>query len=146
MLLNLSQALRELGRPSEANAVARRALELAPDHSSSWHRTWLAADHFLAGDLQAARAELERARPDERPPYAAHLFRMLELTLELLACPDPRRAFPAIRRAVAAQVRGYPGYRHHRPLRELHAACIASIARRRGGLAGLVWRLRRRWR
>lgn len=49
-LLNLSSALRDLGRDEEAHAASAHALTLKPDHSTDQHRIWLALDAALKGD------------------------------------------------------------------------------------------------
>src|SRR5262249_33211625 len=98
MLVNLVIALRATGDEAGANRVSRWALERPADHTSRYHRIWLAVDEALAGGPGAA-VRLEGIEP--KSCDATHRF-VYALVPGVLAVAQ---AEPAVRRQAFVEVR-----------------------------------------
>jgi cellulose synthase operon protein C len=64
MLAALAGSLRECRKHEEAFEVGKAALAMAPDHSYSLHRLWVAFEDAVQGRVEAARAALAEIAPE----------------------------------------------------------------------------------
>lgn len=142
-LLNLVAALRDLGRDAEAAEVGRRALALPDDHSSGSHRSWIAFDAALAGDVASTRELLAADNEESIGDYYQAInciTRALLASVEL----ESERAFIESRKQLARARALVPGYRSQPALKRYIGCAAWHAARTRGRntLAALWWRLR----
>ncbi|HYD42599.1 MAG TPA: tetratricopeptide repeat protein [Anaeromyxobacter sp.] len=132
MLVNLAQALRDLGRSAEAGSVSRAALELPADHGTPLHRILLASDAALAGDSGLDPAWLPK------DGVYRHLGALVQALDAARAAPPAgawKAALPHLRaaqmtRAAAAKEPYFRAYRRR---------AVWAIARRRGGPLAALW-------
>jgi tetratricopeptide (TPR) repeat protein len=121
--------LRALGRPDEAKEAQRRADSAPP--RSAWEHYALGCCHLRAGDLTAARAQLERAAELEPSSFWAHFYKgRCELQLG-----RPQEALVAFSVCVALEPQRPLGYTHrglaHSRLRQPEAARRDAATARR---------------
>jgi hypothetical protein len=97
MLTNPVVCLRALGRMNEANRVSRHALTLKEDHTTGWHRLWLALDEALASETQSARKRLHGISTEGLTDCYQFVKTMVEGMLVVQEA-DPKDRFQAFSR------------------------------------------------
>lgn len=144
MLNNLNFALRALRKGDEANRASRRALELAADSSTPYHKMWLALDEILAGQAAVASKRIEGLEPTDFGDTEAYIFAVVRLLLsaELSAPETQRRAiaascgeFMSLTRETSITSDDYGAVEH------TYYRVLNHLARLRGGLYGFLWKL-----
>jgi tetratricopeptide (TPR) repeat protein len=124
MLSALVVSLRARGRDAEALEAGRGALAMAPDHSYTLHRLWVAFEEALRGDAAAARTAAAEIDPSALNPYYK--------CVRLLALAAVDASLDHLKSAAA----GMPGIRKHAALRRAYRQALGRIARAQGGLKG----------
>jgi hypothetical protein len=144
MLINLVLALRALCRVSDANRVSRRALELAADSTTPYHRLWLAVDEALDGDSHAAAEQVRQIDASSLKTTNLYLYRLAALLIQ------SRQALPGQRRGTlkeTGKALDYLGLHIAIPADDLGAVvktyrrAVLRMARERGGVRGMLWLL-----
>lgn len=135
MLSALVVSLQSEGRSPEATDAARAALSMPPDQSYSIHRLWVAFEEALAGHRDLARGAAEDIAPGSINAY----YQFLRSLVLAAAESDPA----AVERHLGEASGGHPGYGNDGALRRAWRRVVAKAARKRGGLAGVWFRLRR---
>lgn len=103
-LLNLTCALRDLGRDEESRAVSSHALTLPPDNTFMEHRVWLAYDAARRGDGSEAETLLSVVDEKQVTGYYQFIIAITRFHL-VVGRPDPTscqakdEAWLAVRRA-----------------------------------------------
>jgi hypothetical protein len=140
MLLNLVEALRHLGKTTEAREVGTYALSLTADHSLDLHRMWLALDEAFAGKPEAEEL-LKGLTPTnfgEMESFALHAA--------LAACAawkistEGKTAFDKAREHLREARKISSNFNGNRLQRRLHNRAAALAAQKFGGLFAWVWR------
>lgn len=143
MLVNLVVSLRCLGRDDEAHDASKRALRLAPDHTTPQHRAWLACDAAHRGDLDLATSHLEELRTETDDAYLKFLGDAAEAMC--LAHRAPGGSVAAARDTYEAARRRFPERDRGPELARLDRKVRWLLLRRSRGvldwLAGAAWML-----
>lgn len=106
MLLNLVEALRNLGRNDEAADVSRHAVTLAEDVGTSSHRLWLAADEIDARRFDAALVQLKSLPMRWNHPQDQVLYDIIAVVLEAAGLVGERHVpFDKVRGSLNSIVR-----------------------------------------
>jgi tetratricopeptide (TPR) repeat protein len=134
MLLNLALSLRRRKQMEECVAVHRAALKLSTDSASARHAAWLAVDEALAGRLGEADALLADRTPAN--DYDRFLHILGEAVVET---GRGRRPFRWFRGQMAEARATLPDYGHNSELDAAYRAAVWRVARRNGGIWGLLW-------
>jgi tetratricopeptide (TPR) repeat protein len=143
MLINLSGALRNLGREERARRVEEKAVSLPPDHCTPCHLVWLAVDEAAAGRPQKAQEHLGAVGGEELNPYYRMLKKLAEATLEVQVVAEHRRpaAYRRARAQLSAALNTLPEAAREKAVKRAVRRCVRRIAESRGGLAAKLWAL-----
>jgi hypothetical protein len=82
---------------NEGNRLSRHALTLKEDHTTGWHRLWLALDDALAGESQSARKRLHGISTEGLTDYYQFVKTMVEAILAVQEA-DPKDSLPSFSR------------------------------------------------
>jgi hypothetical protein len=102
MLLNLTVALRDLGRDQEAAQVSQAALKLSWDHGIPGHRRWLALDAALEGPFEEASRLVANA-PEGEAPIDALVLAMARAALAARSQEVPEHLRPGLVRGLLVE-------------------------------------------
>lgn len=146
MLINLNLGLRALGRDAVAAAVNRHALTLPADHTTPYHRLWLALDDVVAGQADAATTWLDGVDPARADATHAFLHELVQVVLDVLrAAPAERPARFASARSRLAEAVARPLPAEDVPaLRQAHRRAVRRLAQDVGTWPAWFWSLWRR--
>lgn len=139
MLLNVSLSHRHLGDDDNGAAVTGHAMELAPDHSRSWHATWAAWDAAkdFAPDSGALLAEVDPADVD-----AAHIA-VRYLTIAVIEAGSRHEGWRATVEAnLELAMKSYRSILPRNVLVQRLFFEALRLIRRRKGTGWLVWKRR----
>ncbi len=143
MLLNLVVPLRCLGKLDQAHEVSAYACgQLKPDHTTSWHQTWLLFDAAPQTPAADAQAEIRRLRLTRLDDYHRFILALAEaVTVSGSGVPD---AFRQARRILADAARKSPPIFHDIALASTYQTALERIAGNSGGLSVRLWKWYRR--
>jgi hypothetical protein len=146
MLLNLTLALRAVGRDAAANEVSRHALTLPRDTASPCHEVWLALDSALAG--QSGKSADALSAIDGEACDASHRFLHALVgglvALQQAAPSERGRVFASVRAQWQTAVRdGTPMDEDRAAVRHAYRRALRRLAADRGGWLASLWAL---WR
>lgn len=145
MLLNVAEALRGVGRLTEAVACSQRALELPEPHARHFHNLFLACDAAVAGQLETAREQLQAFEqgnasaeldPDRK---LLHCMVVAVLAMADAAPADRPRLFGEERRRLAHTRQEFTSFEKEPERKRLYRATLQQLASLRGGLMGRLW-------
>lgn len=133
MLLNVSLSHRHLGDDNGGAAATGYAMELAPDHSRSWHATWAAWD-AVEDFPEDAGALLAEANPADLD--AAHAA-VRNLTIAVLEGGDRVEGWRE--RVEASLDLAMRAHRSILPRNDLVRRLFSAALRRIGKGEGTIW-------
>jgi hypothetical protein len=139
MLWNLAAAHTALGNDAAAIEVHRRALRLAPDSSTDRHRVW-AATELAEKDPRAALEMVAVVNEGALP--AGDQFVLLHVRALIAAGLDPKGAgFGEAQDHLTAAATLVPKWRDSATAVRLRQSVVRKIAKKRGGVSGLWFKL-----
>ncbi|HEY7310169.1 MAG TPA: tetratricopeptide repeat protein [Gemmataceae bacterium] len=149
MLINLVLSLRGIGDDAQANAVSRQALELKPDYTTPYHRTWLAFDAALIGDSDGALERMKGLDVSAFDKTHQYVHCMIEAILEVRQASPRERgaAFAHARQCLCEAARTLAPLKDDRlALLRSYRRCVHRLAHDRGGMPARIWSRWRCWR
>ena len=138
MLYNLVLALRIRGDDRDARDVGRKARLLPPDHSSSEHAVWLAADAAAEGTVEDARRFLEAGEPASGEADLALLW---QVASALVSLRRGERDFAWFRGECARATSKYAAFYGRAHISRAYMRCVGAAARL-AGTRGRWWAFR----